>query len=1325
MDTYPSYIKKNNIIDYDDLLFMPIDVTKNSGSLALQYHIYGVLMDGRTAVVMLDNIPIYFEIINPNSIPNFGIEIENLLKSFQLPGISVSYLELYEYKEFSTKPHESIRIHFNALDTYKKVLNSIKELNKYKIVSNTNTSFPDLDPAYYNKTAREFGFNTANWNVVEGKVIYNSSFNVDVVIYCDINNYKPASDEMLKKYRTLTNNPKIVTCYYDIETYSFDGIIPDDEEPENWTMTHLCATFGYYNTDKPLCRVVLATQNTEKHEAFDYLYICKDEEELLEHWINIMQMMKPYYMIAFNGFNFDTPCVIAKLRYYNLLERFVQAVTKKKYTSFGKNGLKYCFKEPKIKIDAQYMHKGKAMLNIPGIIEIDAMVAFKKKHSKANVTNKSSLNHYLKIHKLEGKVDMDYLLMYKVYEMMSKRKSISEVYPKMFKLFKDKIVQLIDYDENEPETTTLLKLSTQVSYYCMIDAFRIQQLFTKTNIIMEHMASANQSYIAMRDEIYRANNVKVINYVAKYCYERGVGLNLDHISFEEEDRNCFGGGLVPYPLLKLILDDPTAGLDFASLYPSLMIAFNLSPDKIITDEAKAKELMKLGYKLFELEPITHKKHDKDCKCHPEIYTTKAWTIKHHGAVEPNQKRIIGYKKCIKYKEGDSDKYIELELNNEEYGLDHLDNPIHFQRSHNVTEIRYKLIYGDNTLPNECMGINSIIMSDLLGVRAPLKKQITKFKDCYEDMIVKNLSDIIIDDIEYTIDEVKYKIAVYTAQSNAVKVLMNSFYGLSGSQNMPIYSLIIASGITTMGRHNITIANKFVTKLGYKVVYGDTDSIYVSINKDFLKQYDFDEELARANGNWLEKRIESWTNKVKETFKKIHLVNQEVNEYFMTLYGTDALKMSYEEVGFPAAYVGKKKYFFYQHIKQINFYPKEKDLFVRGITGVQQNRSGFTNILTMKYMMTILSPENTLSPLELVHNIIDEYFTTDWPLKEFIKFATYKPDKKNVMVHTYVDHMKEQYEIYKNEFEGTKCIGDYYEPPEPGEKFPYVIMEIDREFNELGSYVKTTTGDQAVSPGLFNYKGYKLDKIYYSKELLTTMARMLTVVSDFHPQGELSNEEFDAKLMKNVERHLVKYVKKYKKAPTEEFITKKKTLMGKTRKVTRIVDEHLSGTTSFANLVKETDLLNRAQKNTQTATKYVIRKVHAYVDLIAPNETLSSTSINIKEVKQKLSLCDEHKSNWNTYLNTIASELVNLVLQRHAIRVTLVNDEDISIDDISVKITNTLSELKVISEELIKIKRYRSSEEKQNYILLCSFHKKRNIKNELMDFTTKNSTHLDN
>ncbi|PKB92982.1 DNA/RNA polymerase, partial [Rhizophagus irregularis] len=65
-----------------------------------------------------------------------------------------------------------------------------------------------------------------------------------------------------------------------------------------------------------------------------------------------------------------------------------------------------------------------------------------------------------------------------------------------------------------------------------------------------------------------------------------------------------------------------------------------------------------------------------------------------------------------------------------------------------------------------------------------------------------------------------------SKQKAIKLYMNSFYGVTGQSDSPFYTLALAGGVTSAGRENIKLVAEFVKKKGFGIKYGDTDSLYL-------------------------------------------------------------------------------------------------------------------------------------------------------------------------------------------------------------------------------------------------------------------------------------------------------------------------------------------------------------------------------------------------------------------------------------------------------------------------------------------------------------------
>lgn len=77
---------------------------------------------------------------------------------------------------------------------------------------------------------------------------------------------------------------------------------------------------------------------------------------------------------------------------------------------------------------------------------------------------------------------------------------------------------------------------------------------------------------------------------------------------------------------------------------------------------------------------------------------------------------------------------------------------------------------------------------------------------------------------------KAKLENNKALSQAIKIIMNSFYGVLGTPGCRIHDARLTSSITKRSHDIIKQSVKLINEQGYDVIYGDTDSVFVSLNK---------------------------------------------------------------------------------------------------------------------------------------------------------------------------------------------------------------------------------------------------------------------------------------------------------------------------------------------------------------------------------------------------------------------------------------------------------------------------------------------------------------
>jgi DNA polymerase-2 len=110
-------------------------------------------------------------------------------------------------------------------------------------------------------------------------------------------------------------------------------------------------------------------------------------------------------------------------------------------------------------------------------------------------------------------------------------------------------------------------------------------------------------------------------------------------------------------------------------------------------------------------------------------------------------------------------------------------------------------------------------------------------------------------------------------AQATKILMNSLFGVLGASASRLFSPPVANAITIAGQHVIRLAAAAVEAAGHRVIYGDTDSLFVDVGEpDPARAEARAEALREAIGAHVTERlraefgVESW---LELEFEKIY------------------------------------------------------------------------------------------------------------------------------------------------------------------------------------------------------------------------------------------------------------------------------------------------------------------------------------------------------------------------------------------------------------------------------------------------------------------------
>ena len=436
--------------------------------------------------------------------------------------------------------------------------------------------------------------------------------------------------------------------------------------------------------------------------------------------------------------------------------------------------------------------------------------------------------------------------------------------------------------------------------------------------------------------------------------------------------------------------------------------------------------------------------------------------------------------------------------------------------------RIKCIYGE-------------ILGDLFDLRNKVKEDLKKYP--LESMKNKGLMGT----PEYTAAEFMYK--CIDSKQKAIKVIMNTLYGKAGHKASPLFMAEISGGTTTMGQINLKLIDKFITEEeDIKVRYGDTDSLYQQFAfTAYQKEYEefieyFEEQLDRMNNGEITaeenkklihiKLLDYCTKMVKITQNKMPELSKRVGAYLKSINGMEYLQMAYEEVLYSTYLIIKKKYGGIPHIKDVSF-ENYGDGFVKGMLSVKAGYSKFAKDIIKGIIKQLNDIYDEASPLEIVKATLDKIFTTQWSIDDFIATTAYKPNKLegNKKVKTFIERMR---------LEG-------YDDPLPYSRFPSIIVKkYPFGFDRKGRKYHLKVGDKMEYPHVAKAKGYEIDIFHYvGQSLLAELAAIITMEPEFRIRPT-SNDEAAIKI---AYKESLKMAKKYLKDFIDQYMVKYTTNQG--------------------------------------------------------------------------------------------------------------------------------------------------------------------------------------
>ena len=352
-------------------------------------------------------------------------------------------------------------------------------------------------------------------------------------------------------YTTNYNNVEKIECNevcnltlgsWDIEAFSYSsrylGIneFPDPEK-ENDIITQIGTSLYKFNTKEKIKHVVTIKSPIDNDcDPVDGIIIetYNSEKELIEGWVKFILSTDPDILIQYNGYGFDWKYLISRAKVLGIeyvLEN-LSRITEKPATK----------QEDQLNTSA-YGDNTMVYLKTFGITQFDLMFIIKKEHKLESYKLNSVAEHFTG----------------------------------------DKKDDLSPSDLFKYNTSTKDKVALVVKY-CAQDTWLLIDLILKLRIITNMIGMANITMVPMQYIELRGQQIRVHTQIAYETKKEGYLIPaVDYKPKDDLDEDEKFTGATVLDAKPGAHFEPIAGLDFASLYPSIMIAHNYDYATIVED----------------------------------------------------------------------------------------------------------------------------------------------------------------------------------------------------------------------------------------------------------------------------------------------------------------------------------------------------------------------------------------------------------------------------------------------------------------------------------------------------------------------------------------------------------------------------------------------------------------------------------------------------------------------------------------------------------------------------------------------------------------------
>lgn len=323
-----------------------------------------------------------------------------------------------------------------------------------------------------------------------------------------------------------TSIPPLVMCSWDIEVYSHDGSFPSPAHPEN-KVIQIASAFQRLGDDEPYECSVVCLGDTSDVDGTTIISV-QDEVDVILEWIELLNRNHVDILLAYNSWQFDWEYLIGRNSVFVDIDECRDV--SRALTGMGRGGPGAGEIKTWELNSGAYGQNSYSVIKAPGVVDVDLMQLIKRDHKLESY----SLNNVSLKFLNDSKVDLP---AYQIFE---------------------KFVQ--GPDER-----------AEIARYAAQDVLLPLRLFRRLNLFDNLTQMSIATCVPVEYLLTRGQQIKVYSLILKQAKDMGFVLP-DNKKMGIEGK--FEGATV-LDAKKGVYYDPVCGLDFASLYPSIIRSYNL------------------------------------------------------------------------------------------------------------------------------------------------------------------------------------------------------------------------------------------------------------------------------------------------------------------------------------------------------------------------------------------------------------------------------------------------------------------------------------------------------------------------------------------------------------------------------------------------------------------------------------------------------------------------------------------------------------------------------------------------------------------------------